>query len=159
MLSLSFSSTVLPPTLGPTPGINATDLTRLRGTVNDTLGIPARLTQVFIGDINSDVFLLFVNDGKVSLFVVGTRLKQYNAYAQDEWKLRQNLTISYGVRMELNTPPKEAANRVYIAKHPVDGSQGLVTYGQGNSFYTSDHDLAFGPRLGVAWSTGQDNAP
>ena len=155
--TLSFSASVLPPTLGATPGINATDLTRLRGAVNDVLGIPARLTQVFIGDINSDAFLPFVKDGKVSLFDVGTRLKQYNAYAQDEWRLRQNLTISYGVRMELNTPPKEAANRVYIAKQPIDGSQGLVTYGQGESFYSGDHDLAFGPRLGVAWSPGRNN--
>jgi hypothetical protein len=155
--TLSFSASVLPPTLGATPGINATDLTRLRGAVNDVLGIPARLTQVFIGDINSDAFLPFVKDGKVSLFDVGTRLKQYNAYAQDEWRLRQNLTISYGVRMELNTPPKEAANRVYIAKQPIDGSQGLVTYGQGESFYSGDHDLAFGPRLGVAWSPGKND--
>jgi hypothetical protein len=155
--TLSFSATVLPPTLGPTPGINSTDLTRLRGAVNDTLGIPARLTQVFIGDINSDAFLPFINDGKVSLFAVGTRLKQYNTYAQDEWKLRQNLTISYGLRMELNTPPKEAAGRVYIATQPIDGSQGLVTYGKRDTFYTGDHDLAFGPRLGVAWSPGRNN--
>jgi hypothetical protein len=155
--TLSFSATVLPPTLGPTPGINSTDLTRLRGAVNDTLGIPARLTQVFIGDINSDAFLPFINDGKVSLFAVGTRLKQYNTYAQDEWKLRPNLTISYGVRMELNTPPKEAAGRVYIATQPIDGSQGLVTYGKRDTFYTGDHDLAFGPRLGVAWSPGRNN--
>ncbi|HEY9435141.1 MAG TPA: TonB-dependent receptor, partial [Blastocatellia bacterium] len=155
--TLSFSASVLPPTLGATPGINATDLTRLRGTVNDVLGTPARLTQVFIGDINSDAFLPFIQDGKVSLFDVGTRLKQYNAYVQDEWRLRQNLTISYGVRMELNSPPKEAANRVYIAKQPIDGSQGLVTYGQSNSFYSGDHDLAFGPRLGVAWSPRKNN--
>ncbi|HKC86736.1 MAG TPA: TonB-dependent receptor, partial [Blastocatellia bacterium] len=157
---LSFSATVLPPnwvTTTAAPGINATDLNRLRGAVNDVLGIPARLTQVFIGDVNSDAFLPFVKDGKVSLFDVGSRLKQYNAYAQDEWKLRQNLTINYGVRMELNTPPKEAANRVYIAKQPIDGSQGLVTYGQGKSFYSGDHDLAFGPRLGIAWSPGKTN--
>ena len=157
--SLSFSATILPPTIpaGTTTGINSTDLTRLRSTINDLLGIPARLTQVFIGDINSDAFLPFVKDGKVSLFDVGTRLKQYNAYVQDEWRLRQNLTINYGVRMELNTPPKEAAKRVYIANQPIDGSQGPVTYGQGKSFYTGNHDLAFGPRLGIAWSPGKIN--
>src|SRR5215813_713646 len=157
---LSFSATVLPPnwvTTTAAPGINATDLNRLRGAVNDVLGIPARLTQVFIGDVNSDAFLPFVKDGKVSLFDVGSRLKQYNAYVQDEWRLRQNLTINYGVRMEFNPPPKEAANRVYIAKQPIDGSQGLVTYGRGESFYSGDHDLAFGPRLGVAWSPGRNN--
>jgi len=158
--SLSFSASVLPPNWVPKAtalGIDDTDLTRLQGAVNDVLGIPARLTQVFIGDINSNAFLPFVQDGKVSLFDVGTRLKQYNAYVQDEWRLRQNLTINYGVRMELNPPPKEAANRVYVAKQPIDGSQGLVTYGQGDSFYTADHDLAFGPRLGVAWSPGKND--
>jgi hypothetical protein len=157
--TLSFSATVLPPAFpsGTPAGINSNDLTRLRGAINDVLGIPARLTQVFIGDINSDTFLPFVQNGKVSLFDVGTRLKQYNAYVQDEWKLRQNLTISYGVRMELNTPPKEAAGRVYVAQQPIDGSQGLVTYGRGDTFYTGDHDLAFGPRLGFAWSPGKNN--
>src|SRR5581483_177987 len=157
--SLSFSASVLPPTIpaGTTTGIGSTDLTRLRSTINDLLGIPARLSQTFIGDISSDAFLPFVKDGKVSLFDVGTRLKQYNIYAQDEWKLRPNLTINYGVRMELNTPPKEAAKRIYIADRPIDGSQGLVTYGQGKSFYTADHDLAFGPRLGIAWSPGKNN--
>ena len=153
--SLSFSATVLPPTLGSTTGINSTDLTRLRGTVNDILGIPARLTQVFIGDIKSDAFLPFVANGQVSLFDVGTRIKQYNAFAQDEWKVRQNLTVNYGVRMELNRAPKEAAGRVYIPNLPIDGSQGPVTFGQGKTFYKTDHDLAFGPRLGIAWSPGK----
>jgi len=157
--SISFSATLLPPTIpgGTTTGINSTDLTRLRSTINDVLGIPAQLRQVFIGDLNSDAFLPFIANGKVSLFDVGTRLKQYNAYVQDEWKVRQNLTINFGVRMELNTPPKESAKRVYIANQPIDGSQGLVTYGAGKSFYQSDHDLAFGPRLGLAWSPGKSN--
>ncbi len=155
--SLSFSAGVLPPTIpaNTTNGINANDLTRLRGTINDVLGIPARLTQTFIGDINSDAFLPFVKDGKVSLFDVGTRIKQYNAYLQDEWKVRQNFTINYGIRMELNKAPREAAGRVYVALQPIDGSKGLVTYGQSRSFYTGEHDLAFGPRLGIAWSPGK----
>ncbi len=155
--SLSFSASVLPPTIpaGTTTGINATDLTRLRGTINDVLGIPARLQQTFIGDINSDTFLPFVKDGKVSLFDVGTRIKQYNAYLQDEWKVRQNFTINYGIRMELNRAPREAAGRVYIANQAINGSEGLVTYGQAKSFYRSTHDLAFGPRLGLAWSPGK----
>src|SRR5215470_17662184 len=89
---LSLSASVLPPSWVDSktlPGIDSNDFRRLQGTVNDVLGIPARLTQVFIGDINSDAFLPFVSDGKVSLFAVGSRLKQYNAYAQDEWKFRQ----------------------------------------------------------------------
>ncbi len=153
--SLSFSATLNPPAIGATPGINATDLTRLRNSTNDLLGAPAQLTQLFLGDLNSDAFLPFTRDGQVTLFSVGTRLKQYNAYAQDEWKLRPNLTINYGLRMELNTPPKEAANRVFVPNQPIDGSQGLVTFGRGKTFYEGDHALALGPRLGIAWNPGR----
>jgi hypothetical protein len=153
--SLSFSATLNPPTLGATPGINTTDLTRLRSATNDLLGSPAQLTQLFLGDLNSDAFLPFTKDGQVTLFSVGNRLKQYNAYAQDEWKLRPNLTINYGLRMELNSPPKESAQRVFVPNQPIDGSQGLVTFGRGESFYEGDQALAFGPRLGVAWSPGR----
>ncbi len=157
--TLSFSAAILPPTIpaGTTTGINSTDLTRLRSAINDVLGIPVRLTQPFIGDLKSDAFLPFIQNGKVTLFDVGTRLKQYNAYIQDEWRVRQSLTINYGVRMELNTPPKEAAKRVYVPNQPIDGSQGLVTFGSGKSFYKDDHALAFGPRLGIAWSPSGSN--
>ena len=59
--SISFSATVRPPAGFNTPtlssstaaGINATDNTRLLGTINDVMGIPARLSQVF-GDISAD---------------------------------------------------------------------------------------------------------
>jgi carboxypeptidase family protein/TonB-dependent receptor-like protein len=161
--TLSFNPTFLPsnlqpnPTVGTKDGINSTDLTNLRSAISALLGIPSRLTQLYIGDLNADTFLPFTNNGQVSLFSVGTRLKQYNVYAQDEWKLRPNLTINYGLRMELNTPPKEAAKRVYVPNQPIDGSQGLVTFGRGKSFYEDDNALAFGPRLGIAWSPGRSN--
>ncbi len=155
--TLSFSSTILPPTIAGEAGlgINSNDLTRLRSSVNDLLGIAVRLTQPFIGDLNGDAFLPFQKDGKVSLFNVGTRLKQYNLFLQDDWKARSNLSLSYGVRMELNTPPREAGGRVFVPNQAIDGSQGLVTFGKGRSFYKDDHALAFGPRIGIAWSPGK----
>lgn len=153
--SLSFAYTILQPTVPTLTGISANDLNRLRGSINDLLGTPARLTQPFIGDLNSNAFLPFIKDGKVSLFNVGTRLKQYNAYVQDEWKMRPNFTLNLGVRMELNPPAKEAAKRVYVPNQPIDGSGGLVTFGSGKGFYEDDHQLAFGPRIGVAWAPGK----
>jgi Carboxypeptidase regulatory-like domain/TonB-dependent Receptor Plug Domain/TonB dependent receptor len=161
--TISFNPTLLPEDLRPNPpdgttdGINSNDLTSLRNAISGLLGIPSRLTQLYIGDLNADAFLPFTSNGQVSLFAVGTRLKQYNVYAQDEWKLRPNLTINYGLRMELNTPPKEAAQRVYVPDRPIDGSQGLVTFGRGKSFYEDDNALAFGPRLGIAWSPGRNS--
>ncbi|MCA1850652.1 MAG: TonB-dependent receptor, partial [Acidobacteria bacterium] len=110
--SLSFSSGIRAPTaLGfvlPTSasstraGINGTDNTRLQNWINELAGIPARLSQAFIGNLNEDAFLPFQSNGVVSLQAIRTDLNQYNFYVQDEWKWRHNVTLNYGVRWEIN---------------------------------------------------------
>jgi len=65
--AISLSRTTRPPTAAynlPSSGIASTDLTRLQGTVNDLLGIPARLTQVFMGDLSHDTFAPFLSSAK-----------------------------------------------------------------------------------------------
>ena len=88
--SLTFSATVRPPAGFDTPalatsssgGINATDNTRLMGTINDIMGIPARLSQNFLGDISHNAFLPFISGNTVTLWNEGHRLKQYNVFLQ-----------------------------------------------------------------------------
>ena len=155
--SLSFSATVRPPNVpgASVPGINSVDNTRLLSAINDVLGIPARLSQVYIGDLNSDTFLPFATaDGSVSLFAVGTRAKQYNFYAQDEWKLRPNLTVNYGARWEINLAPTEAGGRVYVPDRAINGSEGPVTFVKADRFYQRNNVGAVAPRLGIAWAPG-----
>ncbi|MEO8596626.1 MAG: TonB-dependent receptor [Candidatus Solibacter sp.] len=161
--AISLSRTTRPPagfTLPPvasgtTPGISATDLNRLQGTINDLLGIPASLTQVFMGDLRNDAFLPFKNGDKaVTLWAQGQRTKQYNFFAQDEWKLRKNVSLSYGVRWELNGPPTEAGDRVYVPNKNIDGSQGLVSFVHADRWYQNWNMGALAPRLGVTWSPG-----
>ena len=164
--AISLSRTTRPPTgfafptiaTATTPGINANDLNRLQGTVNDLLGIPAGLTQVFMGDLRSDTFLPFKSgDKSVTLWAQGQRAKQYNFYAQDEWKLRRNLTLSYGVRWEINPPPSEAGKRVYVPDKNIDGSQGLVTFVNADRWYKNFNWGAIAPRFGFAWSPGNSS--
>jgi hypothetical protein len=141
-----------------TPGINANDLNRLQGAVNDLLGIPASLTQVFMGDLNSDTFLPFrTGDKTVTLWAQGQRAKQYHFYAQDEWKLRRNVTMSIGVRWELNTAPTEAGGRVYVPNKNIDGSQGPVSFVKSDRWYQNNNAGAFSPRLGLTWSPGNSS--
>ncbi|HEY2933245.1 MAG TPA: TonB-dependent receptor [Acidobacteriota bacterium] len=156
--SLSFSATTRPPSsaFGTPPvatstaaGINSTDNTRLLGSINDLLGIPARLSQNFLGNISGDFFLPFRSGDTVTLWAEGHRLKQYNFYFQDEWKIRPNLTLNYGVRYEMNTPPGESGGRVYIPDKSILGNQ--VTFRKSDRWFdTTNHDI--GPRLGIAWS-------
>ncbi len=163
--TLSFSSSVRPPSGFNTPslasssaaGINSTDNTRLLGTINDILGIPARLSQNFLGDISHNNFLPFLSGDNVTLWDEGHRLKQYNIFVQDEWKLRRNLVVNYGLRWEINTPPTEAGGRVYVPDKPITGSQGAVTFVHADSWYKNTSWAAIGPRLGIAWSPGKDN--
>ncbi|MDQ6705313.1 MAG: TonB-dependent receptor, partial [Acidobacteriota bacterium] len=151
--SLSFSATTRPPTGFTLPTrIDPTDVNNLNGTINELLGIPARLSQVFLGDLKSDTFLPFRAGKSISLWGQGTRLKQYDFYLQDEWRIRQNLVLNYGARWEINKAPSEAAGRVYVPGKPVDGSQGPVSFVKADRWFQNNNIGAIGPRVGIAWS-------
>ena len=160
--SLQFSATTRPPTGFNTPtvasstalGINSTDNARLLGTINDVLGIPARLGQVFLGDLHSNSYLPFLSGNKVTLWNEGTRIKQYDFFAQDEWRITRNLVINYGLRWEINMAPTESGGRVYIPNGPIVYNPGLVSFVHADSWYQNSNIGAVGPRLGVAWSPG-----
>lgn len=161
--SISLSRTVRPPTGYAFPaltgaaagGIASNDLNRLQGTINDLVGIPAQLSHSFLGDLRSDTFLPFQTGEKsVTLWAQGQRTKQYNFFAQDEFRLKRNLSLSYGVRWEINAPPTEAGGRVYIPNKIIDGSQGPVSFVPASRWYQNFNWGAFAPRLGIAWSPG-----
>ncbi len=162
--SISFSATTRPPAGFNTPalssssagGINSTDNTRLLSTINDILGIPARISQNFLGDISHNGFLPFLSNGQVTLWNQGQRLKQYDFYFQDEWKVRRNLTINYGVRWEINPAPSEAGDRVYVPNGSIIGSQ-PVTFVHADRWFQNNNLKAFAPRVGLAWSPGKSN--
>lgn len=163
--SLSFSSGIRPPVGFNTPtvasstraGINSSDNTRLLNAINELLGIPARLSQNFLGNLTSDVFLPFKTGNSVSLFAEGHRLKQFNFFFQDEWKLRPNITLNYGIRWEINLAPTEAGDRVFVADKPVDGSQGPVTFQNRNRWFDRNNLTAFAPRFAIAWNPRGNN--
>jgi hypothetical protein len=163
--SLQFSATTRPPVGFSTPslasssvlGINSTDNARLLGTINDVLGIPARLGQVFLGDLKSNSYLPFLSGNAVTLWDEGVRIKQYDFYAQDEWRLGRNLVLNYGVRWEINLAPTESGGRVYVPDGPIVYNPGLVSFVHADRWYQNNNLGAVGPRLGLAWSPGSDN--
>src|SRR5271166_639775 len=90
------------------------------------------------------------------------RSKSTYAFAQDEWRVRNNLTLTLGIRYEYSTPKLDTQGRTFTV---VPGDQsvkfpfapvGLVFPGdpgapRGTNFPDRDN---FAPRLGFAWSPG-----
>src|SRR3989475_2028734 len=75
------------------------------------------------------------------------RDKVFGVYAQDDWRLRPNLTLNLGLRYEMQTNPTEKHGEVaYLA-----AANGPSTNLR-NSFYTRNPTLKnFEPRIGFAW--------
>ncbi|MDQ1473965.1 MAG: hypothetical protein QOJ99_5445, partial [Bryobacterales bacterium] len=107
-----------------------------------------------LGNLNSNAFLPLHSGSSLSLWYVGERAKQFNIFAQDEWRVRNNLTMTYGVRWEYNRPSTEVSESPYVPDKAIDGSQGPVTFVKADSWYKRQNLNAFAPRLGIVWSPG-----
>jgi hypothetical protein len=79
----------------------------------------------------------------------GERLAQqeyYIAYAQDEWKVRPGLTLSYGLRYEYYAPLREKNNAQVL----FDITNGQIRPSDQAAFKSSKTN--FGPRIAATWS-------
>jgi hypothetical protein len=84
-------------------------------------------------------------------------VKQYYLvmYAQDEWKVRPNLTINFGLRYEYYQPLHEERNLFVLFNADTGkiacGTQPGCDLPNTTPWYQSSK-LNFGPRLGISWS-------
>src|SRR5262249_17949944 len=79
----------------------------------------------------------------------------YIAYAQDEWRITSNFTLSYGLRYEHYTPLSEAHNwDVQFDINCVQTPNCLLP--SSHPFYKSRQN--FDPRIGLTYSPGQKTA-
>jgi hypothetical protein len=70
----------------------------------------------------------------------------YIGYVQDEWKIKPNFTMSYGLRFEYYSPMHEDNDRVLWFDVPT----GTLIPNYKGDWYTMRKN--FGPRLGFTWS-------
>jgi len=78
--------------------------------------------------------------------------KLYSAFVNDEWKIRPNMTLTYGVRWEYETPIAEAQGRLAnLSVAPGFESVDVVTAtGRDDPLVHADR-TGLEPRLGIAW--------
>lgn len=120
------------------------------------------------GDEAAD-FLLGIPDiyEQTSGGFIDARTQEYYSYFQDQWKVRPNLTLTYGVGWQINTPQNDIYNGGVAVNAYRPGAQstvfptappGLLFPGDaGISTSTYGYSMRhFAPRLGFAWSP--DNA-
>lgn len=85
---------------------------------------------------------------------IGLRYYQTNFYAQDAWRVRPNFTLSYGLRYEYNTPPREVDERIENTFSDPNLSlvPGLRTFLAGRTQIFDADRNNFAPRLGLAYA-------
>jgi hypothetical protein len=76
----------------------------------------------------------------------GIRQSLFAGYAQDNWRIRNNLTLDYGVRYEMVTVPTEVHGRLSTLRNMTDAQVHI-----GNPYFSNPTLKDFSPRLGFAW--------
>jgi hypothetical protein len=81
---------------------------------------------------------------------------EYDAFIQDSWKIRRNITLSYGLRYQFDGVPFESKGNFSNLFQNADSFASSLTFtvvGPGNpkrDMYKNDYKN-FEPRLGIAW--------
>ena len=96
--------------------------------------------------------------GVPSDFRKDTRSNLYGFFAQDDFKVRSNLTLNLGLRWEYNGPISDKRNNLGIVELGTgqNALTGMRVRKGGNLYSPSKND--FGPQLGFAWSPGRFNS-
>jgi hypothetical protein len=91
--------------------------------------------------------------GNTTSDTLTSRLSNWSFFGQDTWKVSQRLTLTYGLRWEINTPPvSDTAGKPF---YPVEGVFGTTTpdprLGKAGGKLWNTQWNAFAPRVGAAF--------
>lgn len=149
-LSQTFGNAA-PGTIGPSGAtvIAAADRTRFDNLYNDLLGRVSSISTTFYSDLAK---FQAAGTPRVRNF----KFYDQGYYFQDDWRVRQNLTLNLGIRWEQYSVPSEKDGFQGIIPQTLGGQVNLfstvnnLTVLRGKNWYKSDRNN-WAPRIGFAW--------
>jgi hypothetical protein len=115
-------------------------LTYTFANINNFLTNNLQSTQ-FLGDLSAPSPFFNNSTGQAK-----AKQQYYITYVQDEWKVRPDLTLNYGLRYEYYTPLREANNRQIL----FDIITGTLRDSSQDPLHSSKNN--WGPRVALTWS-------
>jgi hypothetical protein len=119
------------------------DYRRLTPTVLENTGyglFPSGYSELVAGTV--DTVLLDAGDP------FSVKLNNYSLFAQDTWKVTHRLTLTYGLRWDINTPPVSTTSRPLYELQGIFDSNPLAAV-PGSLWHTKFGNFA--PRIGAAY--------
>lgn len=121
---------------------------------NALLGRMERVTQTFYSNLQT-----FQPSGTPQ--TRSFAFHEYGLFFQDDWRLRNNFSLSLGVRYEYGSVPSESNGQQGVLNQAsqIRQSAGIsnLTLQPGGQWYTSDKN-SFAPRIGFAWDSRGDGS-
>lgn len=140
-----------PGTIGPAGAqIASADRQRFDNLYNDLLGRVSSVQTTFYSDLAR---FQGVGTPRVRNFL----FRDYGGYFQDDWRIKQNLTLNIGLRYEFYGVPKERDDLQGIITQNAAGLVNTVgrisdlTVARSSNWYKADYNN-FAPRFGFAWT-------
>lgn len=82
------------------------------------------------------------------------RYTNFSAFAQDTWRVRPNLTLTYGLRWEINPAPAEANGNPPVTVRGLSNFSTATLAPAGSRFYETTYKN-FAPRAGISWQASR----
>jgi TonB dependent receptor len=117
--------------------------------------VAAYIQEVGFDDLNSlntgiaSGVAILANSGR--LFPL---FHNFSAFGQDTWRLTRQLTLTYGLRWEVNAPPKERNGNDALTVIGLDNPATMTVAPRGTPLWKTTYDN-FAPRAGVAYALSE----